>query len=190
MGFVSSFPRTHKGTDNVWVVVDRLTKSTYFLAMKIGRLGVKQKSFFDHRRKSLEFQVGDHVFLRVAPTKGVIRFGVRGKLSPRFICPFEILECIGEVVYRLALLPALSRVHNVFHVSMLKKLIANPDHIILFSDFKLNNDMTYEERLVKIVDFKEQALRRRIIPYVKVQWSNHSELEATWELESEMRERY
>ncbi|XP_039138148.1 zeatin O-xylosyltransferase-like [Dioscorea cayenensis subsp. rotundata] len=82
----------------------------------------------------------------------------------------------------------LSRVHNVFHVSMLKKFIANPDHVIQFSDFELNNDMTYEERPVKVVDFKEQALRRRTIPYVKVQWSNHSEREATWELELEMRE--
>ncbi|XP_039113814.1 uncharacterized protein LOC120249388 [Dioscorea cayenensis subsp. rotundata] len=131
--------------------------------------GKTRRVIVDTGRRSLEFEVGDHVFLRVAPTKGVIRFGVRGKLSPRFIGPFEILERIGEVAYRLALTAlTLSR----------------------FSDFELNNDMTYEERPMKIVDFKEQALRRRTIPYVKVQWSNHSEREATWELESEMRERY
>ncbi|XP_039135347.1 uncharacterized protein LOC120272557 [Dioscorea cayenensis subsp. rotundata] len=149
-----------------------------------------EKSYANNRRRILEFKVGDNVFLRVAPTKGVIRFGIRGKLSPRFIGPFEILESIGEVAYRLALPPALSRMHNMFHVSMLKKFIANPNHVIQFSDFELNNDITYEERPVKIVDFKEQVLRRPIIPYIKVQWSNHLEREATWELESEMRERY
>ncbi|XP_039120511.1 uncharacterized protein LOC120256910 [Dioscorea cayenensis subsp. rotundata] len=150
----------------------------------------RQKSYADNRRRSLEFQVGDHVFLRVAPTKGVIRFGVRGKLSPRFIGPFEILERIGEVAYRLALPPSLSRVHDVFHVSMLKKFIPNPDHVIQFSDFELSNDLTYEEQPIKIVDFKEQTLRSRVISYVKVQWSNHSEREATWELESEIKGRY
>lgn len=102
---------------------------------------------------------------------------MKWKLSPRFIGPFEILEHIGEVAYQLALLLALSCVHNVFHVSMLKKYIANPDHVIQFTDFELNNDMIYEEQPIKIMDFKEQVLRRPIIPYVKVQWSNHSERE-------------
>ncbi|XP_039133229.1 uncharacterized protein LOC120270278 [Dioscorea cayenensis subsp. rotundata] len=128
--------------------------------------------------------------IRDPPTKGVIHFGVRGKLSPRFIGLFEILERIGEVAYRLALPPSLSRVHDVFHVSMLKKFIPNPDHVIQFSDFDLNNDLTYEERPIKIVDLKKQTLRMRVIPYVKVQWINHTEHEATWELESKMREKY
>ncbi|XP_039140484.1 uncharacterized protein LOC120277696 [Dioscorea cayenensis subsp. rotundata] len=152
----------------------------------VGESQSRQKYFADNRRRSLEFQVGDYVFLRVAPTKGVIHFGVRGKLSSRFIGPFEILERIGEVAYRLALPPSLFRVHDVFYVSMLKKFILNPDHVIQFSDFELSIDLTYEERPIKIVDFKEQILRRRVIPYVKVQWSNHTESEATWELESEM----
>ncbi|XP_039146794.1 uncharacterized protein LOC120284036 [Dioscorea cayenensis subsp. rotundata] len=127
----------------------------------------KQKSYADNSRRSLEFQ-----------------------LSPRFIGPFEILERIGEVAYRLALSHSLSRVHDVFHVSILKKFIPNPNHMIQFFDFELNNDLTYKGRPIKIVDLKEQILRRRVIPYAKVQWSNHTEHEATWELESEMREKY
>uniref|UniRef100_A0A2N9EF72 Integrase catalytic domain-containing protein n=1 Tax=Fagus sylvatica TaxID=28930 RepID=A0A2N9EF72_FAGSY len=121
----------------------------------------RQKSYADTRRRKLEYQVGDHVFLRVSPTKGVMRFGIKGKLSPRFIGPFEVLERVGEVAYRLALPPMLA-----------------------------GEDLTYEEQPVRIVDKKEQELRRRTIQYVKVQWSNHSEREATWELEEEMREKY
>ncbi|XP_039128942.1 uncharacterized protein LOC120265095 [Dioscorea cayenensis subsp. rotundata] len=116
-------------------------------------------SYADSKRRNLEFQVGHHVLLRVTPTKGIIHFGVRGKLNPRFIGPYEILERIGEMAHWLALLPALSHVHNVFHISMMKKFITNPDHVIQLSDFELNNDMTYEECPLKIVDFKEQVLR-------------------------------
>ncbi|OMO55593.1 reverse transcriptase [Corchorus capsularis] len=150
----------------------------------------RQKSYADIRRRTLEFDVGDHVFLKVSPTKEVIRFGVRGKLSPRFIGPFEILEKVGEVAYRLALPPSLSGVHNVFHVSMLRKFTPDPNHVIELAPLPLRADLTYDEQPIKIVDRKEQVLRRRTIPYVKVQWHNHSEREATWELESEIKEKY
>ncbi|KAL5541142.1 hypothetical protein UlMin_044374 [Ulmus minor] len=90
----------------------------------------RQKSYADKRRRSLEFQVGDLVFLKVAPMKGVMRFGKKGKLSPRFIGPFEILERIGKVTYKIALPPELSSVHNVFHVSMLKKYVSDPSHVL------------------------------------------------------------
>ncbi|XP_039134156.1 uncharacterized protein LOC120271532 [Dioscorea cayenensis subsp. rotundata] len=135
----------------------------------------QQKSYADNRRRSLEFLVGEHVFLKVAPTKGI---------------PFRNLGPIGEVAYRLALPPALSRVHNVFHVFMLRKYVSNPNHVIQFLGFELNSDLSYKEQPVKIVDFKKQELRKRVIPYVKVQWKNHYVHEETWELESEMREKY
>ena len=90
----------------------------------------RQKSYADVRRKSLEFEVGDLVFLKVAPMKGVLRFGHKGKLSPKFIGPFEILERVGSVAYKLALPPALSGVYDVFHVSMLRKYITDPIHVI------------------------------------------------------------
>uniref|UniRef100_A0A2N9EHF1 Integrase catalytic domain-containing protein n=1 Tax=Fagus sylvatica TaxID=28930 RepID=A0A2N9EHF1_FAGSY len=150
----------------------------------------RQKSYADTRRRKLEYQVGDHVFLRVSPTKGVMRFGIKGKLSPRFIGPFEVLERVGEVAYRLALPPMLAGVHNVFHVSMLRKYVPDCNHVVAYEPLQLREDLTYEEQPVRIVDKKEQELRRRTIQYVKVQWSNHSEREATWELEEEMREKY
>ena len=97
-------------------MVQLMVEKVHLIRDRLRAAQSRQKSYADNRRRSLEFQVGDHVFLRVAPTKGVIRFGVRGKLNPRYISPFEILERIGEVAYRLALPPTLSRVHNVFHV--------------------------------------------------------------------------
>ena len=144
----------------------------------------------DVRRRKLEFQVGDHVFLRISPTKGVMRCGFRGKLSPRFVGPFEVLERMGKVAYRLALPTSLSGVHNVFHVSMLRKYVLNPSHVVDYKPLKLRDDLTYEEQPVKIVDKKERELKRRTIHYFKVQWRNQSVREATWELEDEMKEKY
>ena len=92
----------------------------------------RQKSYADNRRKEIEFAVGDKVFLKIAPMKGIMRFGKKGKLSPRFIGPFEILERIGDLAYRLALPPNLSGVHNVFHVSMLRKYVYDPSHVLSY----------------------------------------------------------
>ena len=150
----------------------------------------RQKSYADNRRRKLEFQVGDHVFLKVSPSKGISRFGIRGKLNPRYVGPFEILERIGEVAYRLALPPSLAGVHNIFHVSMLKKYLLDPSHIMELEPVQARKDLSYEEYPIRIVDHKEQVLRRHNIPYVKVQWSRHSEREATWELEEEMKQKY
>ena len=116
----------------------------------------------------MEYQVGDHVFLRVSPTKGVMRFGIKGKLSPRFIGPFEVLDRVGEVAYRLALLPMLVGVHNVFHVSMLRKYVLDHNHVVAYEPLQLREDLTHEEQPVRIVDKKEQELRCRTIQYVKV----------------------
>ena len=88
------------------------------------------KSYIDVRRRPLEFEVGDHVFLKVIPKRGVVRFGKRGKLSPRFMGSFEILERLGTVAYRLALPPSRSGVHEVFHVSMLRKYTPDPAHVV------------------------------------------------------------
>ncbi|XP_038989917.1 uncharacterized protein LOC120113176 [Phoenix dactylifera] len=149
----------------------------------------RQKSYADNRRRELEFQIGDHVFLRVSPTKGVMRFGIRGKLSPRYVGPFEILKRVGAVAYKLALPPSLSGVHNVFHVSMLRKYIPDISHVVEVAPLQFREDLTYPEQPVRVVDIREQVLRRRTISYVKIQWSNHSEREATWELEDEMKEK-
>ena len=106
----------------------------------------RQKSYADVRRRSLEFETGDLVFLKVAPMKGVWRFGRTGKLSPKFIGPFEILKQVGLVSYKLVLPPALSRVHDVFHVSMVRKYITDPIHIIDYEPLQLIEDLSYEEK--------------------------------------------
>ncbi|XP_042467052.1 uncharacterized protein LOC122050187 [Zingiber officinale] len=150
----------------------------------------RQKSYADRRRRPLEFSVNDHVFLRVSPTKGVRRFGLRGKLAPRYIGPFQILERIGEVAYRLALPPSIVRVHDIFHVSMLRKYVPHPEHILTDVSITLQPDVTYEEVPVRILDRKDRQLRNKIIRLVKVGWERHSDDEATWELEDEIRARY
>ena len=104
--------------------------------------------------------------------------------------PFEILKRIGEVAYRLALPPSLTGVHNIFHVSMLKKYLPDPSHIVELEPVQARKDLSYEEYPIRIIDCKEQVLRCRNISYVKVQWSRHSEREATWELEEEMKQKY
>ncbi|XP_073121402.1 uncharacterized protein [Henckelia pumila] len=150
----------------------------------------RQKSYADRRRRDLEFTLGDHVFVRVTPMKDVMCFGKRGKISPRFIGPFEILERICTLAYRVALPPSLAAVHNVFHVSMLRKYISNPSHVFDFEPLHLALDLSFEERPVQILEREERKLRTRVIPMVKVRWLNHSEEEATWEAESDMQKHY
>jgi hypothetical protein len=144
----------------------------------------------DVRRRNLEFTEGDKVFLRVAPMKGVIRFGKKGKLNPRYIGPFEILERVGPVAYCLALPPELENIHDVFHVSMLRKYIPDPSHVIRYEPLQLQRDLAYKEVPVKVLDRKVQELRTKSIPLVKVLWKNHEIEEASWELEDEIRKKY
>ena len=134
--------------------------------------------------------MGDHVFIKVSPLKGVMRFGKTNKLSPRFVGPFEILEKIGSVAYRVALPPALSKIHNVFHISNLRKYVPNSKHVIEYEPLQIQENLSYEEIPIKILDRKEQVLRTKTIPIVKVLWRNHSTEEATWEAEEEMRQKY
>ncbi|KAD6795869.1 hypothetical protein E3N88_06765 [Mikania micrantha] len=140
----------------------------------------RQKSYADKHRRTLEFNVGDKVFLKVSPCKGIHRFGLKGKLSPKFIGPFEVLEQVGEVSYRLALPPQLSHVHNVFHVSLLRGYNYHPLHIVNYPIQEIQEDLTYEEIPETILDRQERVMRRKTIPFVKILWKNHSESEATW----------
>nr|CAD1817207.1 unnamed protein product [Ananas comosus var. bracteatus] len=118
----------------------------------------------------------EHVLLKVSPAKEIKRFGLRGKFSPRFIGPFEILERVGPVAYRLALPPILTRVHNVFHVSMLRKYISDPSYVISPSMIDLCEDLSFEEALVWIMESEERQLWNRAIPYVKVLCTNHGRM--------------
>ncbi|KAL0561560.1 hypothetical protein IC582_001994 [Cucumis melo] len=150
----------------------------------------RQKSYADVRRKDLEFEVGDKVFLKVAPMRGVLRFERRGKLSPRFVGPFEILERIGPVAYRLALPPSLSTVHDVFHVSMLRKYVPDPSHVVDYEPLEIDENLSYTEQPVEVLAREVKTLRNKEIPLVKVLWRNHRIEEATWEREDDMRSRY
>ena len=150
----------------------------------------RQKSYVDPRRKDVSFSAGDMVFLKVSPMKGVMRFGKKGKLAPRYIGPFEIRSRVGEVAYRLILPYELSRIHPVFHVSMLRKYIADPSHVLQPQMVELNEDLSYEEYPVAIVDRQVRQLRTKDISMVKVSWSNHPAKYCTWETEVEMRKAY
>ncbi|XP_074567126.1 uncharacterized protein LOC141823792 [Curcuma longa] len=117
------------------------------------------------------------------------RFGLRGKLAPRYIGPFQILERVGAVAYRLALPSSLARVHDVFHVSMLRRYVPDPAHILSDVSVAVQPDATYEEVPVRILDHRERQLRNKTVRLVKVGWQHHTDEEATWELEDTMRAR-
>ncbi|KAL5740018.1 hypothetical protein ACOSQ2_029198 [Xanthoceras sorbifolium] len=150
----------------------------------------RQKSYADLKRKEIEYDVGEKVFLKVSPWKKVLRFGRKGKLSPRFIGPYEIIERVGPVAYRLALPPELEKIHNVFHVSMLRRYRSDPSHRVQAESIEIQPDLTYEEEPVQILDREIKELRNKIVPLVKVLWRNHKVEEATWESEETMRQQY
>ncbi|XP_048140810.1 uncharacterized protein LOC125316496 [Rhodamnia argentea] len=129
-----------------------------------------QKSYADKRRRSLGFQVGDHVFLKVYPMRGTSHFGKKGKLNPRYVGPFEIPKRIRNLACRLTLPPGLARVHKVFYVLMLKKYKPDPTHVLSYKEIELGEQAAYVECLIRIVDRKELVLQNKTIPLVKVTW--------------------
>jgi hypothetical protein len=141
----------------------------------------RQKSYADKRRQPLYFQVEDYVYLKVSPMKGISCFGVKGKLAPRYIGLFPILERCGPMAYRLQLPETLFAVHNVFHVSQLKKCLRVPDRTIKVTDITLEPDLTYSEHPIRVLDQKDRVTQRRTLKFYKIQWNQHTEDEATWE---------
>ncbi|CAH9067662.1 unnamed protein product [Cuscuta epithymum] len=150
----------------------------------------RQKNYADKRRRALEFNVGDEVFLKVSPWKGIIRFQSRGKLNPRYIGPFVVLERIGAVAYRLQLTPELEKIHNVFHVSMLKKFIPDPSHVLEKPPVEIRENLNYAVQPVKILDRQVKKLRSKKVPMVKILWKSDRVKEETWETEALMKEQY
>jgi hypothetical protein len=128
----------------------------------------RQKSYTDHRRRELSFEAGDFVYLKVSPMRGLYRFKVRGGLAPRFIGPFKILEKRGEVAYQLELPPQLSDMHDVFHVSQLKKCLRMPEEQLPLEDLDTKEDLSYQEYLVKILETSERVTQNKKIKMCKV----------------------
>ncbi|MGI4568749.1 hypothetical protein ACR2XG_28690, partial [Klebsiella pneumoniae] len=147
-------------------LVRETTEHVQLIRQRLETARSRQKSYADVRRRPLEFAVGDYVFLKVSPRKGIVHFGNRGKLSPRFIGPFPILERVGEVAYRLALPPHLLSIHPVFHISMLRRYLRDPTHVLDFDDLTVAEDVSYELEPIQILDTKIQQLRRRSISLV------------------------
>ncbi|XP_038882323.1 uncharacterized protein LOC120073572 [Benincasa hispida] len=132
----------------------------------------------------------DKVFLDVAHVKAIMKFGRKRKLSPYFIEPFEVLERIGHVACRLALPPLLFALHNVFHVSMLRKYIEDVSHVVDFEPLQLNRNLSYEEKPTQILTREVKIMHNREITLVKVLWQNHQFEEATWKREDVMSSKY
>jgi hypothetical protein len=147
----------------------------------------RQKSYADHRIRKLSFQVGDFLYLKASPMRGLHHFKIRGKFAPRYIGPFKILKQRGEVAYQFELPPQLSDVHDVFRVSQLRKCLQVLEEHMPLEELTVGEDLMYQEYLVKILDTSEKVTRNNRYKMCKVQWRNHTEEEATWEKEDQLK---
>ena len=141
-------------------------------------------------RRDLEFEVNDWVYLKVSPMKGVVRFGKKGKLSPRYVGPYRIVKRVGSVAYELELPLEMSMVHPVFHVSMLRKCLGDPSSIMPLDMVNMEENLSNEEVPVEILDRQVKRLRNKEIASVKVFWRNQLVESATWKMEADMMKRY
>ncbi|GJW05214.1 putative reverse transcriptase domain-containing protein [Tanacetum coccineum] len=168
-------------------IIHETTEKIVQIRQRLQAARDRQRSYANVRRKPLEFQVGDHVMLKVSPRKGVIRFGKRGKLNPRYIRPFKILERIGTVAYKLELPEELRSVHNTFHVSNIKKCLSDESLVILMKELRLDDKLNFVEEPVEIMDQEVKQLKQSRIPIVKVRWNSKRGPEFTWGRKDQIR---
>ncbi|GJX03718.1 putative reverse transcriptase domain-containing protein [Tanacetum coccineum] len=171
-------------------IIHETTEKIVQIKSRIQAARDRQKSYADVRRKPLEFQVGDKVMLKVSPWKGVIRFGKRGKLNPRYIGPFKIIAKVGTVAYRLELPEQLSRVHSTFHVSNLKKCMSDEPLAIPLDEIQVDDKLHFIEEPVEIMDREVKRLKQSRILIVKVRWNSRRGPEFTWDREDQMQKNY
>ncbi|XP_074297180.1 uncharacterized protein LOC141627873 [Silene latifolia] len=171
-------------------VVQDMIQQVHLIRQKMKLVQDRQKIYANLHRRDIKFAVGDNVLVKVSPTRGIMRLAKREKLSQKFIGPYEILDRIGEVAYRLALPPSLDRVHKVFHVSQLCKYVSDPSHVLEVENIELDEALTYAEVPKEILDHKVSKTRKGETVFLKVLWFHHNMEEATWEPEEFMRERY
>ncbi|GJS47807.1 putative reverse transcriptase domain-containing protein [Tanacetum coccineum] len=171
-------------------LVQETTKKISQIKDRLKATRDRQKSYAYKRRKPLEFSVGDYVLLKVSPWKGVVRFGKKGKLEPRFVGPFEIIEKVGPVAYRLDLPEELNGVHDTFHVSNLKKCLADPTLKVPLDEIQVDAKLNFVEEPVEILEREFKKLKRSRIAIVKVQWNLKRGPEFMWEREDQMKLKY
>nr|GFA47928.1 putative reverse transcriptase domain-containing protein [Tanacetum cinerariifolium] len=171
-------------------IVQETTKKIMQIKERLKTAGDRHKSYVDKRRKTLEFKVGDRVLLKVSLWKGVVRFDRKGKLGPWYVGPFEIVERVGLVAYRLRLPQELSCVHDVFHVSNLKKFLADSDLQVSLEEIKVDDKLYFVEEPVKIMDKQVKKLNQSWVPIVKVRWESRRGAGFTWEREDQFKAKY
>ncbi|GKB14230.1 putative reverse transcriptase domain-containing protein [Tanacetum coccineum] len=171
-------------------IVQETTEKIVQIKQRMQAARDRQKSYADLNRKPIEFQVGDKVMLKVLPWKGVVRFGKQGKLNPMYVGPFKVLEKVGSVAYKLELPEELSRVHNTFHVSNLKKCYADEPLAVLLDGLHFDDKLQFVEESIEITDREVKRLKRSRIPLVKVRWNSRRGPEFTWKCEDQFRKKY
>ncbi|GKB10241.1 putative reverse transcriptase domain-containing protein [Tanacetum coccineum] len=171
-------------------IVQETTEKIVQIKQRMQAARDRQKSYADLKRKPIEFQVGDKVIIKVSPWKGVVHFGKWGKLNPRYVGPFKVLEKVGSVAYKLELPQELSRVHNTFHVSNLKKCHADEPLAVPLDGLHFDDKLQFVEEPVEIIDCEVKRLKRSHIPIVKVRWNSRRGPEFTWEREDQFRKKY
>ncbi|XP_020685235.1 uncharacterized protein LOC110101611 [Dendrobium catenatum] len=150
----------------------------------------RQQKYYNQKHRLVEFQIGDFVYVKVSPMKGVSIFGRVSKLNPRYVRPFEIIERVDNSAYRLLLPDQMSDIYNVFHVSSLRKWISDSGKKLSADDIEVQENLQYRDEPENILAFDVKKLRSKHIPMVKVQWKHRTTREATWEKESDMRQLY
>ncbi|GJY91880.1 putative reverse transcriptase domain-containing protein [Tanacetum coccineum] len=171
-------------------IVQETTEKVIQIKQRIQAARDQQKSYADLKRKPMEFQVGDKVMLKVSPWKGVVRFGKRGKLNPRYVGPFKVLAKVGAVAYKLELPQELSRVHNTFHVSNLKKCYADEPLVVPLDGLHIDDKLHFIEEPVEIMDREVKRLKQSRILIIKVRWNSRRGPEFTWEREDQFQKKY
>nr|GEZ57169.1 putative reverse transcriptase domain-containing protein [Tanacetum cinerariifolium] len=162
-------------------LIQETTKQIIQIKQRMQAARDRQKSFADLKRNPMEFQVEDKVMLKISPWKGVVRFGKREKLNPRYVGPFKVLERVGDVAYKLDLLEELSRVHSTFHVSNLKKCHADEPLVVPLDGLHVDDKLHFVKEPVENMDPEVKQLKRSCIPLVKVRWNSKRGPEFTWE---------
>ncbi|GJY74639.1 putative reverse transcriptase domain-containing protein [Tanacetum coccineum] len=196
---VTKLPKTANGYDTIWVIVDHLTKSAHFLPMrqtdpmeKLMKLYMKEVVTRHGVPISIisDRDVGDRVMLKVAPWKEVVRFDKRGKLNPRYVGPFKVIERVRTISYKLELPQQLSRVHNTFHVSNLKKCLSDESLVSPLEELRVDDKLHFMEEPAEVMDRKIKKFKRNRIPIIKVRWNSKRDPEFTWEREDQFKQKY